>query len=171
MVITNFCSQKLFGSQITNFAKKNGDVTHSEEEIGPAGVQVDRQLDKWAAISWKYMQLHAVHENFSDDHPNCETLDKDCLLPPFPMRLEAKVGRRTTQRKKQKHRSSINSIIKCRKCKHDKNKTLRMNKIQASPLSSQGLSEPKKWSIKKCTRIRKRSQAFTDPKSECCLIR
>ena len=53
--------------------KKNGDVTHSEEEIGPAGVQVDRQLDKWAAISWKYMQLHAVHKNFSDDHPNCET--------------------------------------------------------------------------------------------------
>ena len=81
-------------------------ATYSEEEIGPAGVQVDRQLDKWAAISWKYMQLHIVHEHFSDDHPNCETWDKDCLLPPFPMRLEAKVGRRTTQRKKQKHRSS-----------------------------------------------------------------
>ena len=53
-------------------------ATYSEEEISPAGVQVDRQLDKWAAISWKYMQLHAVHENFSDDHPNCETSDKDC---------------------------------------------------------------------------------------------
>ena len=48
-------------------------ATYSEEEIGPAGVQVDRQLDKGAAISWKYMQLHVVHENFSDDHPNCET--------------------------------------------------------------------------------------------------